>query len=129
MRCYKLGYAGGSGQGVAPLQILNTGRVRSVSINGYVETVAATTLGSLIEVGINGLAENGSTLSTPNNFAHAAAVAVGAAAAAGATAVNFDQDTDYPVTAGQQIVLNITESAIAGAAVGTYALDVLVWIG
>lgn len=93
------------------------------------DTAAATvTLGN-IQVGVNGLDETGQSLATPNNFAVGKIVATGAAAAKGASAINHSQDCDYPVVAGQAIVLNLVDQQLVGAGAGVYNLDVLVWVG
>lgn len=129
MRCYKLAYNGTAGTGNGTLQILQSGRVRSVSISGFVTTVAATTLGAQIFVGANAIDESTVSLASPNNFAVAHTVVTAPAAAVGGGEFNYATDCDFPVTAGQNLVLNIKDTAIVGAAAGTYYVECFVWIG
>lgn len=128
MRAYKLAYAGSSGVGLSPVQIITTGRVKSVTIGAtaYVDGAIDYDLGQ-IQVGIAAVSENGTPTAAPVNFASVCVSSSRAVAAVEHSRdINVTIPCDYPVSAGQDLLLNIVGLSQAGS--NWEAVEVLVWV-
>jgi len=128
MRLYRLGYAGPTAVGLAPLQIIASGRVKSVqfSVNAFVDGAVPYDTGA-VQIGIASVSEFGETTSAPSNFAMVVASSTQTLAAADHVhAFNVEVPCDYPVTAGQMLVLNLAGLSQAGS--NWESVDVFVWV-
>lgn len=128
MRLYKLAYTGPAGLGVSPVQVVTSGRVRSVFISAIITVPFAEVIGyGVIQVGIAAVTESGIVTASPVNFAVAAVSSQLLLAATNHSAcINVEVPCDFPVQAGQNLQLNL---ASVGAGTNFENIEVTVNIG
>lgn len=128
MRLYHLSYGGASGLGLSPLQVIQTGRVKQVQIvaSMFLDNAIQSDYG-LVQVGINAVSESGTPTAAPVNFAAAGISQCLQVAATDAMAtINESIPCDFPVTAGQNLVLNLAGLGEAGS--NWEQVEVYVWV-
>lgn len=116
MQAYKL-YSGAVGLGLSPVQIIKSGRVKMVQFSGSF-TGTNTQIASC-QVGIAAVSEVGVATASPQNFAGVRGIALTGLLGG---VINESVPCDYPVSAGQSLVLNTDDAA------ATQAFDVIVWV-
>lgn len=110
MQTYKLAYGGATtGVGLSQVQIIKTGRVVAVA---FALALTPNAVGdyATVQCGVNAVSENGVATANPSNFAAATVPGLDA----NINAVNTFVVCDYPVQAGQSLMLNIAANAANG---------------
>jgi len=128
MRLYHLSYGGASGLGLSPLQVIQSGRVKSVQIiaSMFLDNAIQSDFG-LVQVGINAISESGTPTAAPVNFACAGISQCQQVAATDAMAtINEVFPCDFAVSAGQNMVLNLAGLGQAGS--NWEQVEVNVWV-
>lgn len=127
MRAYKMSYSGAPNVlGQSPLQVVATGRVKLVQISLLADVAATKDVYATVSVGTAAVSENGLSTASPSNFAFATIGGVGAAAAPVRAFENVSVPCDFPVTAGQNIVLNFASDSAAD--ISLEQCEIMVWV-
>lgn len=127
MRSYKLSYAGASALGLSPVQIVASGRVKSVQMSTVFHITGVVDYGQL-QVGIAAVSESGIATASPVNIAtQVVSASQRIAAAATEESYNTTVPCDYPVSAGQNLQINLAGAGQAGT--NWELVEVIVWVG